>query len=224
MDRRQKTPTFYIETWPLCMWRCLLSYPLFPELHLSRRWVLLNDTGIIILPHFKISVKKKSLVIQYSIAHVIISSRWKKTKNKQLCVPFNYKFIHLKTQSNLHSFPKCLLFVSFIFISSLCEGKNTALFSSTLTNFIREASLIICVRKRMKFLAGLHIGSGFWKLHGFSKKEICKQFACLEHSFYTGEGNQEAQYEIIRTPTAFWAASLCIMFCSQSINLLLHEL
>lgn len=165
---------------------------------------------------------KKSLVIQYSIVHVILSSRWKKMKTKQLCVPFNYKLIHLETESNLHSLSMCLPLFSPSPLSHLSvRGEYSAIFCF---DSFSEASLITSVRHRKKFLSRIQIGSGFWQPYVFRKREICTKLACLEHSFCLGEGNEEAQYGIMRIPTAFWATCLCIIFCTQFINLPLHKL
>lgn len=110
-----------------------------------------------------------------------MKKRWKTSSS----VWFNYKFIHLKTQSHLPSFPMCLfLFLLHLYLISLWGG--TQCYFLLLWQFLREASLIICARHGMKFLSRVQIESGFWQLYVFSKREIYKQFACLEHSFYTG--------------------------------------
>lgn len=65
----------------------------------------------------------------YSLCHPKQQMK-KKMKTKQLCVPFNYKFIHLKTKSNLYSFPMCLLLFSPSSLSHLAvRGEYTAIFS-----------------------------------------------------------------------------------------------
>lgn len=166
--------------------------------------------------------KIPSYPVFYSLCHAKqqMKKRWKTSSG----VWFSYKFIHLKTQSHLPSFPMCLfLFLLHLYLISLWGG--TQCYFLLLWQFLREASLIICARHGMKFLSNsLQIESGFWQLYVFSKREIYKQFGCLEHSFHTGEGNGEAQCGIMRIPAAFWAGSLYIVFCTQSINLPLHEL